>query len=100
MELALEHDQRREVFALVAELAARVVLDELDARPGGQLDQPASPLELEGHSRGVLEVREGIDELRPGPQCLLQEVGPHPCLVHRDTDVFRLIGIPGLEPPK
>ena len=59
VQLGVDLDDRRQVLALVAELAVGVVLDDRSPVVVGELDEPPPPLEAQGHPRRVLEVRAG-----------------------------------------
>ncbi len=100
VELGVDLDDRGQVLPLVAELSVGVVLDDGRAVVVGELDEAPAPLEAQGDTRGVLEVREDVEELRPAAQLGLEPPDVEAVVVHGDGEVVRLVGAPRLEGPQ
>ena len=65
--LPVELRERRHVAAAVAERAVGSVLEDAEAVAGRELDQPPALGERHGGAGRVLEVRDGVEELRHLP---------------------------------
>ena len=95
---AVERAQRRQRVALVAQEAVGVVLEDEQLALGGDLHEAPAARERHRHAAGVLERRDGVDELRApalGLQAVerrLELVDEHPVAVHRDLHDVGLVG--------
>src|SRR5450759_836455 len=95
--LAVEHDQRWEVLAFIAQLAVRVVFDNRNAILVRQQHQFVATRLRQGGSGGVLEVWQYVHELGARTQRLLQQVGAKAVLVDRNGHIFRAIHVESLQ---
>ncbi len=98
--LPIEHDQRRKVLALIAELAIRIVLDDWDSIAVGQQNQFVAAAFSERRPARVLEVRQHVHELWPQSQRRFQLLGAKAVIVTRHAHVLRAIHIEGLQSSK
>src|ERR1039458_9442057 len=95
--LAVEHDQRREVLAFIAQLAVRVIFDNRNAILVRQQHQfVATPLRQGGSGR-ALEVWQHVHELGARTQRLLQQAGAEAVLVDWTGHIFRAINVERLQ---
>ena len=98
-----ERLQRQHVAAVVAQAAVGVVLHHHEAVLLRKLQQALAAGGHHGHAAGVLEVRDGVEELEArvaladARELLFQEVHAHALVVERDAADVGLVGAERLE---
>ena len=79
--------QRRGRLLLEVEVPVKIALHDRHPVLEREFQHAAPPLGRQHRSRGILERRDEIDQLRPvARQCLLQRIDPHAVVVDRQTD--------------
>src|ERR1017187_1156508 len=95
--LAVEHDQRWEALAFIAQLAVRVIFDNRNAILVRQQHQFAAPPLRQGGSGRVLKVGQHVHELGAETQRLFEQVGAETVFVDRDGNIFRAVHVESLQ---
>jgi hypothetical protein len=89
--------QRRQRLPLVAQQPVRVVLEDEQLAPARDGHELTAPAQRHGHARGVLEVGDRVDELRPSPRGVevveqgIELVDAHAVAIGRHVDDVCLV---------
>ena len=85
------------MFAFVAKLPVRIVLDDGYTIFIREFNQLFAAFETQGGPGGILKVWKDIDEFRTDPQRVFQLIHDHAIFIRRDGYILSAVGIPGLQ---